>query len=139
MGEAPPKTPPAIDWRCLLCTALAIILAQHTVLGIGKALEPSLGCWGAFAIGMVAAGVVAVIVALVVSWMVVTDWRSALTIGLPLGLVPPIADTVREKAIEPTLGYWNALAIGVVAVGVVAGLVALVVSWVIKPGTDDRG
>jgi hypothetical protein len=39
-----------------------------------------------------------------------------------------------EKNLEPGLGYWGAFAVSMVAAGLIGGLAALVVYWLIKPG-----
>lgn len=61
------------------------------------------------------------------------DWRFPLTVGLSIGLAVAISQEVK-KALEPDLGYWGALALSIVAAGIVGALVALVVGWLIKPG-----
>jgi hypothetical protein len=59
-------------------------------------------------------------------------WRFPLTIGLTVGLALPVAQGVAE-ALAPGLGYWGASAVSVVAAGLVGGLVALAVLWLVKP------
>jgi hypothetical protein len=66
------------------------------------------------------------------------DWRFPLAIGLTIGLALPIARDV-EHALEPSLGYWGAFAVCTAVAGVVGGLVALAVYWLIKPGGPRLG
>jgi hypothetical protein len=66
MAEPPQGTPPARDWRFALTIGLSIGVALPTSRGVEKALEPTLGYWGAFLVSVAAAGAVAALVALVV-------------------------------------------------------------------------
>ena len=61
------------------------------------------------------------------------DWRFPLTVGLAVGIGGAASRGV-EKNLEPSLGYWGAFAVSIVAAGLIGGLVALVVYWLIKPG-----
>lgn len=65
------------------------------------------------------------------------NWRTPLTLGLAVGLALPTAQGV-ERNLQPSLGSLGALAVSIVAAGVVAGLASLVASWLVKPGGDAR-
>jgi hypothetical protein len=56
---------------------------------------------------------------------------------LSIGLALPVARGV-EQALELHLGDWPAFSLGILAAGVVGGLVALVVSWLAKPRGGDH-
>jgi hypothetical protein len=65
------------------------------------------------------------------------DWRFPFTIGLSIGFALPTARGV-VQALEPTLGYGIASAVGAVAAGAVGGVVPLVVAWLLKDRKRGR-
>jgi hypothetical protein len=67
MATAPQNTTPARDWRFPLSIGLAIGVALPTTRGVQSALEPGLGFGAAFAISLVAAGLVGAIAALAIA------------------------------------------------------------------------
>ena len=62
-------TRPAADWRFSLINGLAIGLGFAVARDVATAWAPSLGTRGAFAVSLVAAGVVGGLVTLVLSWL----------------------------------------------------------------------
>jgi hypothetical protein len=69
MADPPERTPRAIDWRFALTIGLSIGAALPTSRGVERALEPTLGYWGAFLVSIGAAAVVAGLVAVAVPWL----------------------------------------------------------------------
>jgi hypothetical protein len=61
-------------------------------------------------------------------------WRFPLTAGLAIGLALPVARAVAAN-LEPSLGYWWALALGTVTAGAVGGLVGAVAGWLLRPAS----
>ena len=66
MATAPQNAPPVRDWWLPLSIGLAIGVALPTARGVQSAAEPGLGFGGAFAISLVAAGLVGGIAALMI-------------------------------------------------------------------------
>jgi hypothetical protein len=58
------------------------------------------------------------------------DWRFAVTIGLAIGVGLGIARGVTQ-GLEPDLGHWGALLLGVVASAVGGGLAAMLAHWLL--------
>jgi precorrin isomerase len=65
------------------------------------------------------------------------DWRLAIIIGVPIGFAMPMSQAI-QKALEPSMGYWGAVLVSVVAAAFTAGLVALVIAWLLWRGGGGR-
>jgi hypothetical protein len=70
MADTPQKKPPTRDWRFPLAIGLVIGLGVPIARAVEKNLEPSLGYWGALPFSALVTGVIGVIVALVVYWLI---------------------------------------------------------------------
>lgn len=65
------------------------------------------------------------------------NWRFGIIIGLSIGVGIATSREV-EKALEPSMGHWGALLIGIVAAGLISGLVALIVVLLMGRGKGGR-
>jgi len=62
-------------------------------------------------------------------------WRSALAVGLAIGVAVPVARAVGAN-LEPSLGSWVTFGLNVVVAGAVGGVVAAGVGWLLKPSAS---
>lgn len=69
MADTPQNKPPARDWRFALIIGVSIGVGIALSRGVTQALEPGLGHWGAFLLGVVAAGVGGGLAALLALWL----------------------------------------------------------------------
>lgn len=60
------------------------------------------------------------------------QWRFPIAMGVSIGVATPVSRGI-TAALEPHVGYWAALLLSVVAAGVVAGALALVLFWMLRP------
>ena len=114
------------SWRSVLAMVLAGLGGESAAQAVGERLEPDVGSWGAFAVGIAVAAVVIVIVARAASWVLAGNWRSVLGVALPVGLGFVVADQLREHGLA---GFWGAA----LAAGLVAALVAHVATRMTHP------
>ncbi len=69
MAETPQNRPAPRDWRFALTIGISIGVALPVSRAVTQGLEPGLGHWGAFLLGVVAAGVGGGLAALVTHWL----------------------------------------------------------------------
>ncbi len=61
------------------------------------------------------------------------NWRFGLVMGLCTGSTLAVLRSV-DKALEPSLGYWGAFPVGILAAVLVGGLVGLLARWLLGRG-----
>jgi hypothetical protein len=65
------------------------------------------------------------------------NWRFGLVVGVSVGFALPTSQGV-QQALEPGLGHFGAVLVGIVAAAVVGGLVALLLAWLLPRGESGR-